>query len=75
VGDRALGTAGKIAEKAGIIHIDIDPAEIGKNVITTITCSRDAGLILETCISLFKTAILHNGWRACSRLLKRTKLN
>ncbi len=47
VGDRALGTAGKIAEKAGIIHIDIDPAEIGKNVSTTIPVVGDAGLILE----------------------------
>ncbi len=47
VGDRALGTAGKIAEKAKIIHIDIDPAEIGKNVSTTIPVVGDAGLVLE----------------------------
>jgi acetolactate synthase-1/2/3 large subunit len=47
VGDRALGTAGRIAEKAKIIHIDIDPAEIGKNVSTTIPVVGDAGLILE----------------------------
>ncbi|EPR13810.1 biosynthetic-type acetolactate synthase large subunit [Ruminiclostridium papyrosolvens] len=47
VGDRALGTAGKIAEKARIIHIDIDPAEIGKNVSTTIPVVGDAGLIVE----------------------------
>lgn len=47
VGDRALGTAQKIAEKAKIIHIDIDPAEIGKNVSTTIPVVGDAKLILE----------------------------
>ncbi len=47
VGDRALGTAEKIAEKANIIHIDIDPAEIGKNVSTTIPVVGDAKLILE----------------------------
>lgn len=47
VGDRALGTAGKIAERAKIIHIDIDPAEIGKNVSTTIPVVGDAKLILE----------------------------
>ncbi|MHB8061019.1 MAG: biosynthetic-type acetolactate synthase large subunit [Ruminiclostridium sp.] len=47
VGDRALGTAEKIAEKAKIIHIDIDPAEIGKNVSTTIPVVGDAKLILE----------------------------
>ncbi len=47
VGDRALGTAEKIAEKAKIIHIDIDPAEIGKNVNTTIPVVGDARLILQ----------------------------
>ncbi|OPX42386.1 acetolactate synthase large subunit [Ruminiclostridium hungatei] len=47
VGDRALGTAEKIAEKAKIIHIDIDPAEIGKNVSTAIPVVGDARLILE----------------------------
>lgn len=47
VGDRALGTAGKIAEKSKIIHIDIDPAEIGKNVSTTIPVVGDARLVLE----------------------------
>ncbi len=47
VGDRALGTAEKIAEKAKIIHIDIDPAEIGKNVSTTIPVVGDARLIIE----------------------------
>lgn len=32
VGDRALASPDQIAEKATIIHIDIDPAEIGKNL-------------------------------------------
>lgn len=47
VGDRALGTAEKIAQKAKIIHIDIDPAEIGKNVSTTIPVVGDVKLVLE----------------------------
>lgn len=47
VGDRALGTAEKIAERSKIIHIDIDPAEIGKNVSTTIPVVGDAKTILQ----------------------------
>ncbi|MBQ3928605.1 MAG: biosynthetic-type acetolactate synthase large subunit [Clostridia bacterium] len=36
VGDRAVASPDQVAEHANIIHIDIDPAEIGKNMKTTI---------------------------------------
>lgn len=36
LGDRAVAAPDQIAEKSKIIHIDIDPAEIGKNVRTTV---------------------------------------
>lgn len=52
VGDRALGTTGKIAQKAKIIHIDIDPAEIGKNVSTTIPVVGDVRLVLEDLLEI-----------------------
>ena len=32
IGNRAMGSATEIAKRANIIHIDIDPAEIGKNI-------------------------------------------
>ena len=32
VGDRAVAAPGQIATRAKVIHIDIDPAEIGKNL-------------------------------------------
>jgi len=32
IGNRAMGSATEIAKRASIIHIDIDPAEIGKNI-------------------------------------------
>ena len=32
VGDRAVASPGQVATRAKIIHIDIDPAEIGKNM-------------------------------------------
>ncbi len=36
VGDRAVAAPDQIAERASVIHIDIDPAEIGKNIKTTV---------------------------------------
>lgn len=48
VGDRAMGSTSKIAEKAKIVHIDIDPAEIGKNINVDIPLVGDAdGIITE----------------------------
>lgn len=32
IGNRAMGSATEIAKRARIVHIDIDPAEIGKNI-------------------------------------------
>jgi len=54
VGDRAMGSADKIAKRAEIVHIDIDPAEIGKNIGTTIPVVGDAGLILKELNSIVK---------------------
>ena len=36
LGDRAVATPDQMGERVKVIHIDIDPAEIGKNVKTTI---------------------------------------
>lgn len=54
VGDRAMGTAGKIAQKSKIVHIDIDPAEIGKNIDVAIPVVGDAKLILEDLLKLIE---------------------
>jgi len=54
VGDRAVGAAGMLADKAKIIHIDIDPAEIGKNIDTSIPLVGDARLILQDILALVK---------------------
>ena len=47
VGDRAMSTAERLSERTTIVHIDIDPAEIGKNINATIPVVGDSKLVLE----------------------------
>ena len=47
VGDRAVAAPGQIATRAKVIHIDIDPAEIGKNLPAHIPIVGDLRLVLE----------------------------
>ena len=47
VGDRAMAAPDQIAKHAKIIHIDIDPAEIGKNMPAAIPIVGDLKLVLE----------------------------
>ena len=46
-GDRATGNTDKFAKHARIVHIDIDPAEIGKNLGTDIPIVGDVKTILK----------------------------
>ncbi len=47
VGDRAVASPGQVAERAVVIHIDIDPAEIGKNMPAHIPIVGDLRLVLS----------------------------
>lgn len=47
VGDRAVSAPQQIAEKARVIHIDIDPAEIGKNMPVDIPIVGDIRQVLR----------------------------
>ncbi len=52
VGNRAMGSAAEIARQARIIHIDIDPAEIGKNIKPHLAVIADAGEALAKMLTL-----------------------
>ena len=60
-GDRATAKVSEFAPHAKIIHIDIDPAEIGKNVRVDVPIVGDAGVVLKS-ISKHITPIEHSAW-------------
>ena len=50
--DRATGHAPRFCERAGIIHIDIDPCEIDKIKATSVSAAGDAGTILRQLLTV-----------------------
>ncbi len=69
--DRITGKLEAYARQAKIIHIDIDPAEINKNVHVHLSVVADAGEALSTLIP-YVTQNQHREWiesfRACHRV-------
>lgn len=55
--DRVTGDVSRFAPDAKIIHIDIDPAEIGKNVRVDLPIVGDSKNILNSLVSVLKTNI------------------
>ncbi len=45
--DRVIGNASKFARKAKIVQIDIDPAEVNKNIVVTASVIGDAAEVLS----------------------------
>lgn len=62
--DRVTGRLDGFAPKAKIAHIDIDPAEIGKNVKTEIPIVGDVKTVLEMLNPLVGRADKADAWRA-----------
>ncbi|MGI5891963.1 MAG: biosynthetic-type acetolactate synthase large subunit [Bacillota bacterium] len=60
-GDRITGLTEKFAQAAKIIHIDIDPAEIGKNIPSNIPIVGDVKMVLEEILSRVQPA-QHQEW-------------
>lgn len=61
VGDRAVKTPLSLEKTTTIIHIDIDPAEIGKNIGTDIPLVGDAKLVLRQMLGLAEPQ-KHDEW-------------
>ncbi|MCK9927395.1 acetolactate synthase large subunit, partial [Frankia sp. Mgl5] len=49
-----MGRTKEFAPNARIVHVDIDPAELGKNVATAVTVAGDVKSTLEKAIPLAK---------------------
>ena len=63
VGDRAVATPGVLEKRTRIIHIDIDPAEIGKNLDVAIPLVGDANIILSQMLEKIPK-MEHDDWIA-----------
>ena len=64
VGDRAVKTPLKLEKTTKILHIDIDPAEIGKNIGADYPLVGDAKLVLEQMLEIAKP-MEHKEWIEC----------
>lgn len=62
VGDRAVNDPEKITEKSTIIHIDVDPAEIGKNMAVDIPIVGDIRLVLRSLAQQMGPALGTGEW-------------
>ncbi|MCC3381740.1 biosynthetic-type acetolactate synthase large subunit [Paenibacillus farraposensis] len=71
--DRVTGKLDGFAPQAKIVHIDIDPAEIGKNVATDIPIVGDVKAVLELLNQDVKRANLADAWRAQIQQWKNEK--
>lgn len=72
IADRAVANTGLFDENANIIHIDVDPAEIGKITSATIPIVGDAKSILKGLASLIKKVDTAS-WRGEIASRRRTK--
>ena len=61
LGDRAVARANQLSSGTTVIHIDIDPAEIGKNIKTEIPIVGDLSRTLSKLIKLVEKAD-HGSW-------------
>ncbi len=74
VGDRAVAAPGQLSANAEIIHIDIDPAEIGKNVDVTVPIVGDMAIVIEKMLDGIGNYNVPNMWADTTDRWKQTLL-
>ena len=60
--DRVTSDVSKFAPKAKIIHVDIDPAEIGKNVVVDLPIVADSEEFLTVLNEVLAAVAIRQGW-------------
>jgi acetolactate synthase I/II/III large subunit len=76
--DRVTGDLAKYAKKARVIHIEIDPAEINKNVPATVALIADAKEALNQLLPYIKEGnrkLWHQEFQKCMQLEKEKVIN
>lgn len=63
LGDRAVAAPDQVTEHSQIIHIDIDPAEIGKNIKTTIPIVGDMKNVMNKLMDSIEDYHVSNEWQ------------
>ncbi len=60
--DRVVSKASSFAKNAKIIQIDVDPAEIDKNIATTCHLLGDINVVLDQLLANIKKPLKHKDW-------------
>ena len=60
--DRVVSKASSFAKNAKIIQIDVDPAEIDKNIATTCHLLGDINVVLDKLMAKIKKPLVHKDW-------------
>ncbi len=72
LGDRAVAAPDQMSEKTTVIHIDIDPAEIGKNVKTEIPIVGDMKNVLNMLNEEIGDYVVPNQWQETVKEWKKS---
>lgn len=72
LGDRAVAAPDQMSKNTIVIHIDIDPAEIGKNVKTEIPIVGDVNNVLDMLIDELEHYVVPNHWQEMVKSWKKS---